>query len=337
MEKTSVKTSNILKENENVLEENENILPCTSSSSYAEQMLQKELENMRQECKKLRKINETITKNLVEERKHSAKLEKDLKKVNELTDKNKSGISKNDLILKVKEMLSSTLSANQIDLILKTRKKVRWSKDDISKAFTLRYYSKRAYLFMRKENFPLPNLATLQKYAQIINLKSGILHDILKYIALFGENMSDKERTTVLLYDEMKVCSLYEYDKKYDEIFGPFSYVQVVMARGLFSNWKQPVYVGFDKNMNKDLLLEIIVALHNVNYQVVAVVSDCGASNQGTWTSLGISVENVSFSHPVTNDKIYCFADAPHLLKLIRNWLLKTGNFHLCHMYIVIL
>jgi len=43
----------------------------------------------------------------------------------------------------------------------------------------------------------------------------------------------------------------------------------------------------------------------------------------GLWKKLNISFDNTYFSHPITND--YYFADAPHLLKLIRNWLIDTG------------
>lgn len=37
--------------------------------------------------------------------------------------------------------------------------------------------------------------------------------------------------------------------------------------------------------------------------------------------------ENTHFKHPITdtNTRIYMFADVPHLLKLIRNWLIDTG------------
>jgi len=42
-------------------------------------------------------------------------------------------------------------------------------------------------------------------------------------------------------------------------------------------------------------------------------------SNVGLWHNLGISIEKISFEHPITKSNIYAFADAPHLLKLARN------------------
>lgn len=70
----------------------------------------------------------------------------------------------------------------------------------------------------------------------------------------------------------MKISSMYEYDQKEDEVIGSHSNMQVILARGLFSNWKQPIYIGFDKKLTKALLHEVIIALHCINYDVVAYV-----------------------------------------------------------------
>lgn len=59
--------------------------------------------------------------------------------------------------IQVKNYLSSIFSQNQLDLLMKKKKIVHWSKDEISKAFTLRYFSKRAYIYVKNElNYPLP-------------------------------------------------------------------------------------------------------------------------------------------------------------------------------------
>jgi hypothetical protein len=48
------------------------------------------------------------------------------------------------------------------------------------------------------------------------------------------------------------LISLYEYDdRKGDEFIGGHSYVQAIIARGLFSNWKQPVHLRLDKIVTK--------------------------------------------------------------------------------------
>lgn len=56
-----------------------------------------------------------------------------------------------------KKLVSSIFSQNQLDLIMKKKKTVHWSRDEISKAFALSYISKRAYIYVKNElHYPLP-------------------------------------------------------------------------------------------------------------------------------------------------------------------------------------
>lgn len=58
---------------------------------------------------------------------------------------------------KARKLVSSVLTQNQMDLILKKNKRVRWSREEVSKAFTIRYFSKRAYSYVKDElHYPLP-------------------------------------------------------------------------------------------------------------------------------------------------------------------------------------
>ncbi|KAB0805345.1 hypothetical protein PPYR_02315 [Photinus pyralis] len=227
---------------------------------------------------------------------------------------------------RVKECFKDVLTSNQVDIALKKKSKARWTQEELSMAFTLRYFSKRAYIYLRQTlHYPLPAISTLQQWAANINLKNGILDDVLRIMDTAGQIKTPLKRITVLSYDEVKISSQYEYDQKEEEVIGPFSYMQVVMARGLFDNWKQPVYIGFDQKMTKQLLHNIITHLHTIKYEVIACVSDCGGGNQGLWKELNITTSNTSIAHPVTGNSVYFFADAPHLMKLLRNWLIDTG------------
>ncbi|KAJ8893814.1 hypothetical protein PR048_006415 [Dryococelus australis] len=90
-------------------------------------------------------------------------------------------------------------------------------------------------------------------------------------------------------------------------IVGSHNHIQVIMARGLRSSRKQPIFVDFDKEITVGILNSLIIALHEAGYQVVTCV---GGLRRG---------------HPVLRDcSIYSFPDCPHLLKLLRNWLLDT-------------
>ena len=123
----------------------------------------------------------------------------------------------------------------------------------------------------------------------------------------------------------MKCKSRYEYNKTLDCVMGPHSQMQTAMVRGLFSKFKQPLYVDFDKKMTKDLLNLLIEKLHKNGYNVVGIVNDNGGGNVGLWTNCNVDFENNFILHPETGEKIYMFSDAPHLLKLLRNWFIDGG------------
>lgn len=174
-------------------------------------------------------------------------------------------------------------------------------------------------------HFPLPALSSLRRWASRLDMSQGLLKDILLMMKLAGDDFTAFEKTVVLQFDEIKIKSVQEYDVSKDQVLGPHNQMQVVQARGLFSKWKQPVFIAFDQKMTKDMLLNITMELHNISYSVVACVSDSGGGNVGLWNQLQVNLENPFFKHPNTSNSVYTFADAPHLLKLIRNWLLDKG------------
>lgn len=246
------------------------------------------------------------------------------KKIDDL--KKKLTVSNLNIETKIKEKLEHFLTSNQLDILLKKKIKARWTSDELSQAFTIRYFSRGCYVYLRKQlNYPLPGISTLQHWAANINLRTGILEDVIKIMDIYGKLKSERNRVAVLSFDEVKISSVYEYDQKEDEVIGPYSYMQVIMARGVFENWKQPVFIDFDCKVTKAILSDIIKKLYHINYNVVACVSDCGGGNQGLWKELNINQNKTYYLHPVTNDKVYFFADAPHLLKLTRNWFLDHG------------
>lgn len=125
----------------------------------------------------------------------------------------------------------------------------------------------------------------------------------------------------------MFVSNRIDIDKKDEKKVGPHKTCQMVMVRGLLQNWKQPIYYKFDQPMTCPILNEIIVNLYNVGFFVVAMTSDMGPSNRKLLSELGIGYDKTCFfGHPSDNSwNIYVFADAPHLIKLVRNHILDAG------------
>lgn len=224
-------------------------------------------------------------------------------------------------------LLKGIFTTTQIEQILKKKKKVNcWTSEDITKAFTIRYLSKRCYIYLRNDmNIPLPCLTTLKKWASKIYLKNGVLQGVLDLMKVAAINLTEIEKIVVLQFDEMKVMALYEYEPVLDKVVGPHSQVQVVMARSLFSSWKQPIFIDFDMKMTRKCLDNLIQKLFEIGFTVRAIVSDCGGGNVGVWKEYGVNHNQSWYLSDVTSKNIYFLADVPHLLKLIRNWLLDVG------------
>jgi len=138
--------------------------------------------------------------------------------------------------------------------------------------------------------------------------------------------MNVNEKLICLSFDEIYISHEMCFNKASQQVIGPHKTIQVVMARGLFKSWKQVIFYEYDTPMTSDILLNIITELYNIGFIVVSITSDTGSTNIGLWKSLNLSFTNGSFKHPVmSNRMIHVFADAPHLLKLIRNNFLDHG------------
>jgi hypothetical protein len=71
----------------------------------------------------------------------------------------KSKNSEKSLIL-----LKKVLTDNQIALFSKKKKRINWKRDEIAVAFTLRYYSKKCYLYLRnKLHYPFTLIIVFKK------------------------------------------------------------------------------------------------------------------------------------------------------------------------------
>lgn len=74
------------------------------------------------------------------------------------------------------EIVNRLFSPSQIKILL-GKKKVH----DPAKAFAIRYFSKRAYIYLKEKcHFPLPHISTLQRYAAKMDVKQGFLDDVFK-------------------------------------------------------------------------------------------------------------------------------------------------------------
>lgn len=226
-----------------------------------------------------------------------------------------------------KKILSKYFTPSQIDSMLSDKPVTQWQDEDICKAITLQSLSPKGYRYLRESmKLPFPSKSTLNRWASKLNVEPGVMPSVLQLLHHKAESMTELERVCVLSFDETSVSSEWSYDKAKDILYDPKERVQCAMLRGLVSPWKQLIYYDFDTAMSKVILHDIIVKVEAAGLIIVAMVHDLGPTNLSLWKSLGVGIHKSYFTNPAASDrKIFVFADAPHLIKLIRNNFLDYG------------
>lgn len=99
------------------------------------------------------------------------------------------------------------------------------------------------------------------------------------------------------------------------------------MLVALNAEWKIPVGYfltnGLSGEEKANLIKILLTSIHNTGVTVTSVTFDGAPGNISAMEKLGacfkIGKLRTYFKHPVTNENIYIFLDACHMLKLIRN------------------
>lgn len=88
-----------------------------------------------------------------------------------------------------------------------------------------------------------------------------------------GETMCVRDKIAVLSFDEMSIGGEWSYDKGKDILYKPHEKVQVAMLRGLFGNWRQPIYYDFDMPDHQDVIPNLIREVEGAGYPIVDITS----------------------------------------------------------------
>lgn len=202
------------------------------------------------------------------------------------------------------------------------------------------YVSQSTYTFLRdKLNLNIPHVSTLHRWAPIKFLQPGFINNAIEELKLNIKLMDGRDKgNVVLLFDEIAIKRELRYNSKLDLIDGfedlgfrrnsnIGKQVCVFMVRSLFSNWKLIFnYFVTENGLSgedlKTILLKNIQILSELEITVRAVVCDQGPSNRKAYSLLGVShVKPYMFINSI---KIFCLYDFPHLIKSLRNCLLKS-------------
>lgn len=190
-----------------------------------------------------------------------------------------------------------------------------WTHTELCKAFSLQRLNIPLFNYMcSKFTIPLPQEDEISKFVRNVQLVRGLQTTMLQILENAGEVYKDHEKIVVLQVSYVKIAEQFEYDERSDSVWGPHKFLTAIVARGLYSDWSQLLYVNFDVRVTKLNLESVIGALHKVNFSVVACTCNFEDSPNDLWTELDVSCGKNYFLHPITNEQIYAFYYVDDLL-----------------------
>ncbi len=249
-------------------------------------------------------------------------------KILDLEKKNKDLQDTVNELDKFKQNLISTfkplLTARQIHSIGYNQKVSRFDNVEIVNALHIKYCSSRAYKILLSF-LPLPSQSTLKRWANKIECLPGAQNFIFDLLERKQLDFDISQKLCVIIFDEIEISKKICFLSRKDKILGPYSKCQVVILRGLCSNWKQPIFFAFDFTFNKASFLNLTQKIQNIGLIPIAAVCDYSPTNRALLKELQVTNENPFFSDIKIKHPIFFFADFPHMLKLLRNHVLDQG------------
>ena len=204
-------------------------------------------------------------------------------------------------------------------------------------ASNLYHTSGKAYRFLAKL-FDLPSKFTLTRMISNSASEAGFSERSLFVLKQRIEALPPRSKICTLLMDGISLKSNIFYDSSKEHLIGLDDYwdktssglvatsALVFMVRGVLFNWKQLVayYLVHESSKSNELrkiLREAFNHLASLGLYIVALVSDQGSNFQKF-----IAEEHVSPDRPFIDwdgKRYFILNDPPHLLKSIRNNLMK--------------
>lgn len=221
-----------------------------------------------------------------------------------------------------------------------SKSKKQYSEDEKIIAQNMCFRSNKLYMFLRETlNIHLPSKSSINKWLPLKNMTSGFDKNLLERLRLKFGSMTELEKQSILMYDEIVIRNDLKFNEALDQIEGFVdlgstrefkigNYIQVFMIRGIFADFKFffSYYVSENSMKGEDLLPLLFQNIDNatdVGALVRVIICDQGSGNCKAFSELGIAVTKPFFMYG--DRKIYAMYDTPHLFKSIRNALINNN------------
>lgn len=229
----------------------------------------------------------------------------------------------------------------QARLFKKTDKGRRYTPAFKQQCLSLFFSSPKGYRsLVASKFFCMPSPTTLHRFTQSLHLIPGVQCTAFEILKIKIETLQKINKYCVICFDEISLKANLFYNSTRDKVIDfedigldnikynlhlPACNAAVILIRGIFRSWKQPLaYFFSNSTINASYLLDIlhkvIINLRNIGLKVVSVISDMCSNFVKLSELLHINIGKPYFK--INNQKIFYIFDVPHLLKATRNNLL---------------
>ncbi|XP_064472820.1 uncharacterized protein LOC135387642 [Ornithodoros turicata] len=240
-----------------------------------------------------------------------------------------------------------------------------YSKDWILECIIMKMKSPRLYEHLRQHNIiSLPSKSTLKRYLRHYKSGFGFCHKVLAALKRKTKELTSFKRHGGLLIDEIKLSEHLTVTATgqiegfvdlgcftADKANAPCDHGMVIMFVPFTGKWMQIIGAfATSGNVKAELLAKIIIEatiLAESSGLLVDFITCDGASwNRRMWKILGIGVKSgkviCKLQHPVDPSRhLHFLSDFPHLIKCLRNALLKhpfnTPDGMVCFIVVILI
>jgi len=229
----------------------------------------------------------------------------------------------------------------------------RYSREWIIDCLLIKCKSPSSYKFLRQHNYlPLPSLATLTRSIRNLQPKFGFDSTLCLALTDKLKNFPVAERRGVLMFDEMQISKHIDFRQDLGKSVGfvdlgscttgehiqqEGDHALVFLFRPHMSGWIQTIgsfcSVGATPSaVLCKLIVEAVILLEKCGAIVDGITADGASTNRKALKMLGFCGKKNAVCNKMLNPcdesrYIYFICDTPHLLKTVRNNLLKATMF----------
>ena len=235
----------------------------------------------------------------------------------------------------------------------------RYSTDWILDAILIRCKSTSTYNMLRANGLlPLPSITTLNRSIKSMRPDFGFDKALFAGLKLKLEEFPRKERRGILMFDEIQVKKNVDFRVETGKLVGMVDFGDLTTPENMFQEGDHALVFLFHPHMGgwmqtigcfcaagttptvvlSKLILQAIILLENAGAEVDALVSDGASTNRAALASFGLcgEIEKTcnSMKNPCDDSRsVFFICDVPHLLKTVRNNLLKAKEFEVSSIY----